>query len=83
MTRVRCVRSGVHSALIRILREQKIPKKKRTTDEIAAYRIKRKPGLNIEVSEVKHPLSGKREERVLVSSGKDDIKTILLRRKHV
>ena len=77
MTRVR---SGVHSALIRILKDQKIPKKKRTTDEIAAYRIKQKPGLNIEVSKVKHPLTGKQEERVLVSREKDNIKTILLKK---
>lgn len=80
---MRCVRSGVHSALIRILKGQKIPKKKRSADEIAAYRIKQKPGLNIEVSVVKHPLSGKREERVLVSSGQDDTKTILLKKEEM
>ena len=80
---MRCVRSGVHSALIRLLKGQNIPKKKRTTDEIAAYRIKQKSGLHTEVSVVKHPLSGKREERVLVSSGKDDIKTILLKKEEM
>ena len=82
-THVRCVRSGVHSALISILKGKKIPKKDRTTEEIAAFRIKQKPGLNTEVSVVKHPLSGKREERVLVSTGKDKIKTILLKKEEM
>ena len=61
-----CVRSGVHLALICLLEGQNIPKKKRT-DEIVACRIKQKYGLRTEVSVVKHPLSGKREERELTS----------------
>ena len=63
-TRVRCVRSGVHSALISILKGKSIPKKDRSTDEIA-YRIKQKPGFNTTVDVVRNPLTGKKEERVL------------------
>ena len=82
---MQCVRSGVHSALVSILKGQNIPKKRRTTDEVAAYRIKRKPGLNTKVRVVKHPLSGKREERVLVSNGnfKDKPETILLKKEEM
>ena len=58
------MRSGVHSVLIRILKGGCVPKKDRTTDEIAAYRIKQRPGLSTTVDVVKNPLSGK--ERVLV-----------------
>ena len=73
------MRSGVHSALIHILKGKSIPKKDRSTDEIAAYRIKQKTGLNTTVDVVRNPLTGKREERVLVRADQDEIKTILLK----
>ena len=82
-TRVRCVRSGVHSALIRILKGGCVPKKDRTTDEIAAYRIKQRSGLSTMVDVVKNPLSGKKEERVLVSAEQNEIQTILLKKEEV
>lgn len=82
-TRVRCVRSGVHSALISILKGKSIPKKDRSTDEIAAYRIKQKPGFNTTVDVVRNPLTGKKEERVLVRADQDEIKTILLKKEEM
>ena len=40
-----------------------IPKKERSLDDIAAYRIKQKPLLDLS-AEVKNPLSGTREKSV-------------------
>ena len=59
------MRSGVHSALISILKGKSIPKKDRSTDEIAAYRIKQKPDFNTTVDVVRNPLTGKKGEMVL------------------
>ena len=72
----------MHSALLRILKGKDVPKKKRTIDEIAAYRIKQKPLLNVITGVVKNPLSGKEEERVLVRPRQcrpSDMQTILLK----
>ena len=73
----------MHSALIRILKGGCVPKKDRTTDEIAAYRIKQRPGLSTTVDVVKNPLSRKKEERVLVSAEQNEIQTILLKKEEV
>ena len=81
-THIRSVRDCVHSALLRILNGKGIPKKKRTLDDIAAYRIKQKPLLSVVAGVVKNPLSGKREERVLVrprQCSPNDVQKILLK----
>ena len=53
-------------------------------DEIAAYRIKHKPHLKTSVGIVKNPLSGKQEERVLVTeSDESEFQKILLRKEEV
>ena len=77
------MRSGVYSALLQILKGRSIPKKKRNLDEIAAYRIKHKPHLTICVNTVKNPLTGKKEERVLVTDDQSEIKKILLKKEEM
>lgn len=80
---MQCVRSGVHSALLCILKGQTIPKKKRSTDDIAAFRIKHKRQLDLSAQWVKNPLTGKKEERVLVKSDHDGHQLILLKKNEV
>ena len=66
-----------------ILSGHPIPKKERSLDDIAAYRIKQKPLLDLSAEEVKNPLSGKQEKRVLITCHKNGTKTILLRKEEV
>ena len=54
----------MHSSLLHILSGHPIPKKERSLDDIAAYRIKQKPLLDLSAEEVKNPLSGKLEKSV-------------------
>ena len=73
----------MHSALLRILSGQAIPKKDRTIDEVAAYRIKQKRGLKTSVQVVKSPLSGNYEQRVIVTSQVGGLQTILLKKEEM
>ena len=79
-SRIQSVRPEVHSALVRILSGETIPTKKRTRDDIAAYRIKQKPHLKTRVGFIKNPLTGINEHRILVTSQHQGLQTILLKR---
>lgn len=67
---------GVHSSLVRIIKGVQIPKKSRTKDDFAAYRLKAKSVCSVHVTI--NPLSGKQEERILVQSN-GERQTILLK----
>ena len=74
---VRSVSSGVHTSLLQILQGEAIPKKNRSLYDIAAYRIKNKPGL-ASVCNTRNPLTGRKELRVLIQH-KGGHRTILLK----
>ena len=63
---MRCVSSEVHSVLLSILQGNIVPKKERTPPVLAAYRIKRRRVASC--ATVTNPLSGKKEERVIIES---------------
>ena len=61
---IRSISSEVHSALLDLLRGHTLPKKERTPQIIAAYRIKmRRIASN---ASILNPLSGQQENRVLI-----------------
>ena len=62
---VRSVSEEVHSVLIELLKGKYIPKKKRSATDIAAYRLKQKRCYT--VSTITNPLTGCKEERVMIN----------------
>lgn len=77
---IRSVSAGVHASLLRIIQGEAIPKKNRTSCDIAAYRIKNKRLAS--VCKTRNPLTGSKEFRVLIQH-QGGHRTILLRTSEV
>ena len=68
---MRSVSSAVHLALLNLLNGNTVPKKERSPNVIAAYRIQRRRIASCKMA--MNPLSGQIEERVIIDtdSGED------------
>ena len=79
--RVRSVSSGVHITLLNLLKGNTVPKKERTPNVVAAYRILRRNIASCKMT--MNPLSGQIEERVIIDTDSKGAGKILLRNHEV
>ena len=78
---IHSVTSGVHRALLDVLSGRSVPKKERTPQIVAAYRIKMRRIASCAM--IMNPLSGEIENRVVVDVDNSGEKKILLQNNEV